>query len=323
MADRFGVALNGYGLMEEDGRREVLPWADVAEAAELAEETGYQAIFAPEIGAREAFSALTALAHRTERIWLVTGVAPLGSRDPRRMAMEAATLQDLSGGRAVLGLGSRKPIDGTRDEVRAIRDLLAGAEPKVETEEGTLAVGALDLPPTRIPVYLAALGPRMTELAGEVADGVILNWCTPERVTRARAEIARGAAREGRDPATVTICVYVRACVGQTEEHALWALQEAAAEYAGMPPYLRQFEAMGLGGEARRAAAAESPERVPRTLVDAVSVRGGRPEALSRLRAYQEAGADLVVVYPVPAREASTSVAGTILGLAPSPEVEH
>lgn len=322
MGDRFAVALNGYGLID-DGRREVLPWGDVVEAAELAEETGYQAVFAPEIGAREAFSALVALADRTERIWLATGVAPLGSRDPRRMAMEAATLHELSRGRAVLGLGSRKPIGATREEIRAIRELLAGEEPKVETEEGTLSVGALDLAPTRIPVYLAALGPRMTELAGEVADGVILNWATPERVHRARGEIERGAAREGRDPAGVTVCVYIRACVGQAEEHALTALQEAAAEYAGMPYYLRQFEAMGLGGEARRAAAADGPGRVPPALVDAVCVRGSRSEAMSRLRAYHEAGADLVVVYPVPAMDASTSIAGTILGVAPSPAVEH
>ena len=319
---RFGVALNGYGLPVDGGRRAVLPWDDVVTFAETAERTGYEAVFTPEIGAREAFSTLTALAGHTSTIRLATGVVPIGSRDVRRMAMEAATLQDLSGGRAILGLGSRVPIDVTRNEIGAIRDLLAGEEPKVEAEDGTLAVGALDLVPERVPVYLAGLGPRMVELAGEVADGVVLNWCTPERVERARREIERGASRGGRSADAVTICVYVRACVGQSEAHALEALREAAAEYAGMDPYRRQFEAMGLGAEAARAAAASGVEEVPEALVDAVCVRGGRAEALERLASYHDAGADLVVVYPIPVLDAATSIAGSILGVAPAPAVE-
>lgn len=319
----YAVALNGYGLPAEDGRREVLAWDDVVASAETAERTGYEAVFTPEIGAREAFSALTAIAHHTTRVRLATGVAPLGSRDVRRMAMEAATLHDLSGGRAVLGLGSRLPLDRTRREIDAVRGLLAGEEPKVEGDEGTLAVGALDLVPERVPIYLAALGPRTTELAGEVADGVILNWCTPERVARAREEIARGAVRADRSPDAVTVCVYVRACVGQSEDHALEALRGAAAEYAGMDYYRRQFEGMGLGAEAERAAAASSPDGVPRALVDAVCVRGGREAALARFADYRRAGADVVVVYPVPVLDAATSVIGTILGSAPAPAVEH
>lgn len=321
--DGSAVALNGYGRTLAGGGREVLPWSDVATFAETAELTGYEAVFVPEIGAREAFSALTAIAGRTSRIRLATGVAPIGSRDTRRMAMEAATLHDLSGGRGILGIGSRVSIDEARREIVAIRALLSGEEPKVEGEEGTLAVGALDLVPERVPIYLAGLGPRMVELAGEVADGVVLNWCTPERVARAREEIARGAGRGGRSAGAVTICVYVRACVGQSEDHALDALREAVAEYAGMPYYRRQFEAMGLGTEAARAAAATSVDEVPAALVDEVCVRGGRDEALGRLDDYREAGADVVVVYPVPVLDPATSIEGTILGLAPSPAVEH
>ena len=319
MRDRFAIALNGYGLRREDGRREVLDRRDVAQIARTAEEAGYQAIFAPEIGARESFSSLVALAAETSEIRLVTGVAPIGSRDPRRMAMEAATLHDLSNGRGILGLGSREPIDRTRSEIAAIRALLAGEEPKLEDDEGTLAIGGLDLFPGRMPIYLAALGPRMTELAGEVADGVILNWCTPERVERAREQLARGAARVRRDASSVAVCVYVRAAVGMSEELAIEALREATAEYAAMPNYARQLEAMGLGGEGRRAAEATSLEDVPESLVDALCVRGGRDDAMARLREYQEAGAHLVVVYPVPALDAATSITGTVLGLAPSP----
>src|SRR5687768_12144432 len=126
------------------------------------------------------------------------------------MAMEAATLQDLSGGRAILGLGSLRSIADTRAEVGEIRQMLRD--------------GALDLVTEPVPIYLAALGPRMAELSGEIADGVVLNWCPPERVARARDEIARGAEAAGRHPEVVRIAVYVRCCVGPDEAIALEAL---------------------------------------------------------------------------------------------------
>ncbi|HEX6261592.1 MAG TPA: LLM class flavin-dependent oxidoreductase [Actinomycetota bacterium] len=321
MGDGFAIALNGYGLRREDGHREVLAWHDVVQIARTAEEGGYRAIFVPEIGAREAFSTLVGLAAETSRVRLVSGVAPIGSRDPRRMAMEAATLQDLSNGRGVLGLGSREPIERTREEIAAIRALLAGEEPKVEGD-GAAALPGLDLFPGRMPIYLAALGPRMTELAGEMADGVILNWCTPERVSQAHEQLARGAARAHRDVSTATVCVYVRAAVGMSEELALEALRAALAEYAGMPTYARQLEAMGLGAECRRAAEATSLGEVPESLVDALCVREGRDEALARLGEYHDAGADVVVVYPVPELDPATSITGTVLGLAPSPALD-
>jgi alkanesulfonate monooxygenase SsuD/methylene tetrahydromethanopterin reductase-like flavin-dependent oxidoreductase (luciferase family) len=154
----------------------------------------------------------------------------------------------------------------------------------------------------------------MLALAGEIADGVILNWCTPERVAQARAAISR---REG-----FTISVYVRACLSHVDEHALEALKNTAARYVSLPPYARQFEAMGLGKEA--AAASEGLERdgypvdvVPDRLVERTCVWGAREKALSRLQEYRDAGADLVVLYPVPAGEAVSSLTGTLMAAAP------
>jgi 5,10-methylenetetrahydromethanopterin reductase len=174
-------------------------------------------------------------------------------------------------------------------------------------------------------VWIAALGERMVGLAGEVADGVLLNICTPERVHSAREETARGAERAGRAPEDVTVAVYVRTCLSHEEPHALAALRAAVGEYAAVPHYRRQFEAMGLGEEAAMAAKAfEAGELsgVPEALVRAVCVWGTRQEALGRLDAYREAGADLVVVYPVPVLEPLSSLMGTVLAAAPSPAVE-
>jgi alkanesulfonate monooxygenase SsuD/methylene tetrahydromethanopterin reductase-like flavin-dependent oxidoreductase (luciferase family) len=319
---RLAVALNGYGLVEEtpDGRRPaVLPWRDVLDIVETAEETGYESVFTPEIAAREAFSTLTGLAAVTSSIGLGTGVVRVDRRDPHTTAMAAATVQDLSNGRFILGLGSQDRLERTREFVRLVREMLAGGPAEVP--------GGLDLPyPMEVPIYLAALGPGMTEVAGEVADGVLLNWCTPERVARACREIARGADRVGRDPAACTVAVYVRTCLGHDDEHALAALSESAGHYASMEKYRRQFDAMGLGAEAAAAAeatAAGRPAAVAEGLLRAVCVWGPREHALERLAAYRDAGADVVVLYPVPAQEAVSSITGTLLAAAPDPAVEH
>jgi alkanesulfonate monooxygenase SsuD/methylene tetrahydromethanopterin reductase-like flavin-dependent oxidoreductase (luciferase family) len=323
----LGVALNGYGLTVRDAegpRRQVLPWRDVVDLVDLAEETGYDAVFVPEIAAREAFATLTGFSASTSSIALGTGVIRIDRRDAHTTALAASTVHELSAWRLVLGLGSSGLLDGTRSFVADDRALLAGDA--VAEGDGFVRLDGVDVRRARPPIYLAALGPRMTELGGEVADGVLLNWCPPERVERARAEIARGAARAGRDPGEVTVAVYVRACLAHEEAQALPALREAVGQYAAMPRYERQFESLGLGEAARAAAAAVAagrPDEVPAELVDAACVRGSREEALARLSEYREAGADLVVVYPVPAREAVSSIIGTLLAVAPDPSVEH
>jgi alkanesulfonate monooxygenase SsuD/methylene tetrahydromethanopterin reductase-like flavin-dependent oxidoreductase (luciferase family) len=115
-------------------------------------------------------------------------------------------------------------------------------------------------------------------------------------------------------------------CLGHDEEHALAALRQATAMYAGLPAYRRQLAAVGLGGEADAAAGAQRSgdlDDVPVRLVRAVSVWGDRDDAMARLEAWREAGADLVVVYPVTAQEAASSLMGTIMAAAPTPAVEH
>lgn len=290
--------------------RDPLPWHDLAQVVETAEATGYEALFVPESSGREAFSTLAALARVTSRIRLGTGVVPLPARRAFVTAMAAATVHELSGGRLVLGVGAGtagpRPLERVREYVGVLRAALAG---RPVEEDGRKVELSLDPGPAP-PIWLAALGEAMVRLAGEVADGVLLNWCTPERVARARGLVAEGAHRAGRDPGSVAVAVYVRACLGHEEGVALDALAEAAGTYTALPHYRRQFEAMGLGTEPTEA------------LVRAVCLAGDAAAAASRLRAYREAGADLPVVYPVPALDPVSSIMGTALALAPSPALE-
>jgi alkanesulfonate monooxygenase SsuD/methylene tetrahydromethanopterin reductase-like flavin-dependent oxidoreductase (luciferase family) len=116
--------------------------------------------------------------------------------------------------------------------------------------------------------------------------------------------------------------VYVRACLGAEEAVAAEALAAAVAQYAALPRYRRQMHGMGLGPEADAAAAAFEAGRldgVPERLVRALTVSGGRKEALSRFVAFHEAGADLVLCYPVPALDRFSSLLGTVIAAAPAP----
>jgi 5,10-methylenetetrahydromethanopterin reductase len=176
------------------------------------------------------------------------------------------------------------------------------------------------------PVWLGALGDRMIRLAGEVADGVLLNWCTPERVAQAKRLVREGAERADRDPDGVTVAVYVRACLGVEEPIALEALRKMTGLYASFSHYRRQLEVMGLGEEAALAAKAfteRRPEEIPESLVRSLSVVGGRSEAMARFAGFRQAGADLVLCYPVAALETLSSVLGTVLAAAPSPALER
>lgn len=252
--------------------REPLPWPDVAAIAREGERLGYAAVFLPETGARDTLATLTGLAGETGELLLGTGVIPMGARSPKLAAMAAATVQERSGGRHILGVGTGGSRPGALGELRSyvaeIRELL-------DTNPLPL--------PAPVPNWIAALGPRAVRLAGEIADGVMLNWCTPERVAEARDAIRAAAGEAGRDPDAVTIAVYVRGAFSDRAEEALLA---AAGEYASYPAYARQFEAMGV-------------EPTAEAVVDAVCLRGDPDRARDRLEAYRRAGADLPVVYPV------------------------
>jgi alkanesulfonate monooxygenase SsuD/methylene tetrahydromethanopterin reductase-like flavin-dependent oxidoreductase (luciferase family) len=297
--------------------RDPLPWTAFAGIVRHGESLGYAALFLPESSGRDALAALSALGGETERLLLGTGIVPMTSRRPFTTAMGAATVHERSGGRVILGIGTGRPQPGALGELRRqvleIRSLLSG-----EAADGRRLALAL---PGQVPIWISALGPRAIRLAGEVADGVLLNWCTPDRVAVARALVSEGAERAGRDPRTVTVAAYIRACLGSDDDSALASLRAMAAEYASLPAYARALAEMGLGGEAAAAAAARAAGRledVPERLLREVCLPTSATAARERLAAYRSAGADLPVVYPVlVAGDLEGSALRTLTHLAP------
>jgi len=177
----------------------------------LAEELGFDAAFATHVNGQEALTMLGAAAVSTERIQIGVGVVPIYTRTPTTMAQGAATLAELSGGRAVLGLGSGhrlvmqrwhgdpmdKPIAEMREYVTIMRGVLAGrplpSADKWASDMPLVGVGAAP----DFPLHVGGLSPAMCRLAGEIADGVMVWLGTPRYI----AEVVMPAVREGRERA--------------------------------------------------------------------------------------------------------------------------
>jgi len=299
--------------------RDAWPWPTLTRLTVLGDELGFRAVFLPEIAGRDAIAALTGLADSAPRLLLGTGVVPMTSRRPALTAMGVATLQERSEGRAILGLGTGRPRAGALDELRA-QVLEIRARLDAMTDADATAGLVLDRP---VPIWIAALGPRAVAMAGAVADGVLLNWCTPERVAQARAGLEEAADDAGRDPASITVAAYIRAAVDDepaSEAGARRALAVAAGEYATYPAYRRQFDAMEVGAAAAAAAAGvgEIPPEAVEPLLERVCLTGDAPRARARMTEYRRAGCDLPVVYPVPfGADGQASVARTLRALAP------
>jgi probable F420-dependent oxidoreductase len=335
------LALVLRDLLPPAGPRQLLPAGTLIDLAALAERLGYHGVWAPEGRGREVGAILGAVARATSRIGLATGILPLYSRPPALVAMMAATLADLSNGRFVLGIGVghpaiieqgygvafRDPLRAAREFTGIVRAALSGE--RVTMQGRVFRVEAFQLesaPRYPVPIYLAALGPAMLRLAGEVADGVILNWIPSDRVPWAIARVHEGCRRVKRDPRSLKIVCYVRTAVTGDASAGWQVLRRLAATYAAMPSYARMFEAAGHGAAMAATRAAwqtggvdAAVSAMPDAFVHALGAVGTAAECLGALRCYVEAGVDVVAAYPFPVGvDAVTSIRATIEGLAGS-----
>ena len=310
---RIGIAL---GAVHER------PFADVLAFARTAEQCGYEAIFVPEAWGRDAFVTLGALAQATERIGLGTGIVNVYSRTPALLAMAAVTLDEMSGGRAILGLGTSgqrviegwhgvpmaRPLRRLRETTEAVRAIAGGSRRGYTGETIAIAPGfAVTLPHPRehIPIYHASLTPRGLRQCAEVADGWLPYFASPEtlRADITAMEETLGAA--GRDRVSFTVAPFLPVVVSEDEAPARAALRRHLAFYiGGMGRFYRETVARhgfaDAAADVKRlwdarqrdhAAAAVTDE-----LLDAFAVVGDAARCRARLDDYRAAGADLPIV---------------------------
>jgi len=293
--------------------------------ARQAEDLGYASLWIAEAGSADGLVSMTAFACATSRIGVASGVLPIQIRTPAAMATAFLTLNEISGGRAIAGLGVsspiiverwhgasyQKPVTAMRECVAIVRQLFTEGRAKFSGEifHSDFRLGFKPSRPTP-PIYLAALNPPMLRLAGEIADGVLLNYSPAESVPAMLAEIDAGAQRAGRKPETIDRAIYIRMCVTPDERVALDAFKRELAGYSFVDNYNRMFARYGLAeefAEVRRLWQAGKRDDAPGAISDAsarkLAAFGSADEARATIARFRTAGITLPVTFPVGPRE--------------------
>lgn len=226
------------------------------------EAAGFESLWTNEAAGRDALLVCQAWGSVTSRLQVGVGVVPLWTRTPAQLAMATATLQEATGGRFLLGLGVghpatmgrwhgaewTRPLTAAQDTMTILRTLLSGDTVAHPGGVRTATDFRLRItpPPTSKGLYLAAMGPRMLQLGGHAADGVLLNWSSPAEVARAR-ELVLAEARQAGRPAP-EVAAYVRVAVADDPDAARAALAREVGSYCALPAYAAHFERQRLGG---------------------------------------------------------------------------
>jgi probable F420-dependent oxidoreductase len=237
------------------------------EVARSVEQAGASSLWTNEARGRDAFLVCQAWAAATSELEVGIGVVPIWSRSAAQIAMATATLQEASGGRFLLGLGvshpatmdnwhgaeHRRPLTAAEETLRIVGKILRGERTDVEGEVMSSTHFHLQMtpPPPEGRILLAAMGPKMLELAGARSGGTLLNWSSPTEVARAAARVRAGAAGspEGRDPAKTYVGAYVRVAVDEDRDRARRALAREISSYLALDAYAEHFRRQGFGDE--------------------------------------------------------------------------
>lgn len=308
---------------------------DQLEVVQEAERLGYDSVWTAEAYGSDAATVLAWLAAQTSKLKLGSAIFQMPGRSAAMTAMTAATIDELSDGRMMLGIGSSGPqvaegwhgqrfarqLQRTREYVSVVRKALA--RERLEYDGETIVLPLPDGPgkplklmispiQERIPIYLAAIGPKNTALAGEIADGWIPTFFSPEHVGELRSLLEEGAARSGRSLDGFEIAPTVNAFVSDDREMARNVMRPVLALYiGGMGSRKQNFynqlvqrygfeqaatEIQDLYLDGKKAEAGAS---IPDELIDLVSLCGPRDAVRDRIAAFRDAGVGTLMITPM------------------------
>jgi probable F420-dependent oxidoreductase len=333
----LSVPMEGFSLAELGG------------IAREAEALGYTDAWSFEVDGVDGFTPLAAIATSTTAMRLGIAIANVYTRGPATLASVAAGLADVAPGRFVLGIGAgsqpiveawnggvfAKPATRVREMAQFLRVALAGE--RVVFKGQTFSVDGFRLtrpPQPPVPIYIAALRPGMLKVAGEVGDGVIVNWNAPEDVPKS-VEVVREAARKaGRDPAAIEVTARLFVNLDPPGPESDQIIKRHIAAYLNVPVYRAYQEWLGrtpvlqpmwdrwAAGDRKGAVAA-----IPLTLVEELVARGPLPAIRARVQRYLDHGIDTAFLQfqtddPDPARRRAL-VLDAMRALAPSARAQE
>jgi F420-dependent oxidoreductase-like protein len=309
--------------------------AEQLRVVQEAERLGYDSVWAAEAYGSDAATVLAWLAAGTSKIKLGSAIFQMPGRSAAMTAMTAATIDELSGGRMLLGIGSSGPqvaegwhgqrfgrqLQRTREYVAVVRKALSrerlefhGETLELPLPDGPGKALKLTIQPVqeRIPIYLAAIGPKNTALAGEIADGWIPTFFSPEHVSELRALLEEGAQRSGRSLDGFDIAPTVNAYISDDREMARNLMRPVLALYIGgmgsrdqnfynklvqrygFADAATEIQNLYLEGKREEAGAA-----IPDELIDLVSLAGPRDVVRDRLAAFRDSGVGTLMITPM------------------------
>ena len=304
------------------------PVRDIVDLSPVIEQAGFGAFWKGESNSTDPLVLLSAIAVRTSKLKLGTAIYHVYGRSAITLGIQSATLQDLSAGRLLLGIGVAnktiaawhngvfdRPLTRAREYIEILRKTAAGE--RVEYEGEIYNTGKrfqLSWTPSHpgFPIYLAGLGPQMTKLVGKISDGVFINMATPATVKKIAKRVREGAVEAGRDPDAIEIIVKVRVSLNPDRAIARSKLKQVltfyniADHYKDMliasgfePEVLRIQEAFKAGGfkAASQIMTDEYMDKLP--VIPGTSIK----EIKERLQPFVDAGATRLIIPYVPVTE--------------------
>ena len=300
----------------------LIPGANLDRAlglARQAEAWGYESLWVTHGGGWDSFLVLAAYAHATRTIKVGTGVVPIYPRHPVALAQEALTLAELSAGRFRLGIGVShrammtealgldmgSPLEAAREYVTILRSALSGKVEHSGTRYRVSWQSTLPRLPEPPPIFVAGLSTRMIEVAGEIADGVILWLCAPTYVREVVIPaIVRGRRRIGKPLEGFEVVAAVPGAVTHNLEAATALFKEELTRYMRLPFYRAMLAASGfredLDAFDREKGKYASPGfAIPQRLAGALAGIGDEQVIREYVAAYRQAGVTLPAVRPI------------------------
>lgn len=302
---------------------------DGLEYVRYAEQKGFEAVWQAESRlVRDAIVPMAAYAAVTDSLKVGSGVINNWTRNIGLLASTFLTLDDLAPNRVLCGIGAwwdplarnvgierRKPLLAMRETIELLRRLLAmervtfnGEFHQVEGIELDVVHGRKE--PREVPIYIGATGPKMMELAGEIADGVVLNYCVPaEYNLGAMEQIEAGAKRAGRSLDEIDRPQLVVCSVDEDRERALDTSRELLTQYLAQQPHIAKASGVAqevvqeiqsiLGWPATHAQIQKAKHLVPEDLIVRITASGTPGEAKAKVQEYMDSGATCPILYPV------------------------
>jgi F420-dependent oxidoreductase-like protein len=296
----------------------------------LAEQLGYHSVYTTHLAGRDSLTVLAAYANVTESVQLGTGVLPIYSRTPVATAQQAVTIDEIAGGRLTLGIGVShrvtvenwygaridKPVTEMRDYVAVLRAMLAGEDPP-ESEKFSTRFHFLGVQPRAdMPIYVAALSPKMLELAGEIADGVVLWLCNPDYIRDVVVpHVTDGRRKAGKELDGFDIVAAVPTAVTDEVDGARATLRADLAPYFLLPFYRRMIERSGYEADVKlfdeameRGDASAAAIAISDGFLENLAAIGPPDIAAATVERYRDAGATSPCIGAIPGTDFTTAL---------------